>query len=87
MPIIRGAKEVVVIVNAGGGFTVMVIAWLADMPAASAILKVTEPLLAPVGVPLIAPVLPFKLRPAGRLPEVTVHVYGLVPPDSLRVAL
>jgi len=87
VPIIPAAKEVVVIVNAGGGFTVMVIAWMADMPAASAILNVTELLLVPVGVPVIAPVLLFKLKPVGSVPEVTVHMYGLVPPDSLRVAL
>ena len=28
----------------------------------------------PVGVPAIAPVVAFRLRPAGRLPEVTDHV-------------
>jgi hypothetical protein len=71
-----------VIVNAGGGFTVTVSAWLAVLPAASLTWKVTDPLLVPVGVPAIAPVLLFKLSPAGNDPEVTVHVYGLVPPDS-----
>ncbi len=72
-------------VNAAGGFTVTVIAWLADMPAASVIWKVTEPLLAPVGVPLITPELLVKLNPVGSVPEVTVHLYGLVPPDSPKV--
>ena len=62
-------------------------AWLAVIPAASATWKVTGLLLAPVGMPVIAPVLAFKLNPAGSVPEVTVQVYGLVPPDSLKVAL
>jgi hypothetical protein len=74
-------------VNAGGGFTVIVIAWLADSPAASVSSNVTELLPAgPVGVPLIVPPL-LKLSPAGSVPEVMVHLYGLVPPDSLKVAL
>ncbi len=36
-----------------------------------------------VGVPDIAPEL-FKLRPAGRLPEETDQVYGVVPPVAAR---
>ena len=87
MPIIPAGKVAVVMFNVGGAFTVNVMAWVADMPAASATLKVTEPLLAPVGVPVIAPVLLFKLNPTGSVAGVTVHVYGLVPPDSLNVAL
>ncbi len=87
VPIVPAGKGAGVMVNAGGGFTVTVIAWLADMPVASATWKVTEPLLAPVGVPVIAPVLAFKLNPAGNDPAVTLHVEGLVPPDSLNVAL
>lgn len=64
-----------------------VIVWVADTPAASATLKVTEPLLAPIAVPLIVPVLLFKLNPAGSDPEVMLHVYALVPPVSFKVAL
>ncbi len=83
-------NDAVVMVNAGGAFTVKVIAWLADIFAAveeSVTWKVTElPLPAPVGVPLITPAL-LKLNPAGRVPAVTVQVYGLVPPDSASVAL
>ena len=33
-----------------------------------------------VGVPVIAPVVGLIVRPAGSAPEVTVHVYGVVPP-------
>ena len=69
-----------------GGFTVTVRAWLAELPAASTTLKVKEPLPPPVGVPLINPVLAVKLNPAGSV-GVTVHVNGVVPPDSLGVAL
>jgi hypothetical protein len=32
-----------------------------------------------VGVPDIAPVVPFKLKPAGRLPLAIDHVIGVVP--------
>jgi hypothetical protein len=35
---------------------------------------------AAVGVPVIAPVVGFKARPAGKDPVVTVYVYGAVPP-------
>jgi hypothetical protein len=42
---------------------------------------------AAVGVPLIAPVEAFRLRPPGRLPPVTAHVYGVVPPVASSVAL
>lgn len=38
-------------------------------------------------MPVIAPVLLFKVNPGGREPEVIAKVYGLVPPDSLRVPL
>jgi hypothetical protein len=60
--------------NAGGAFTLMVIAWLVDAPAASVSSNVTELLPAgPVGVPLIAPAL-LKINPVGRVPEERVHL-------------
>jgi hypothetical protein len=37
-----------------------------------------------VGVPLIVPLL-LRLRPAGNEPDVTVHEYGVVPPEAARV--
>ena len=37
----------------------------------------------PVGVPLIAPVLPFKFKPAGRVPEARVYVSAPAPPFSV----
>jgi hypothetical protein len=67
---------------------VMITVWLADTFAASVTWKVTEMLpKGPVGMPVSAPVLLFKLNPAGSVPEVMVHVYGLVPPDTLNVQL
>lgn len=35
---------------------------------------------AAVGVPVMAPVAPLRVRPGGRLPELTAHVSGAVPP-------
>jgi hypothetical protein len=78
---------VVAIVNAGAAVTVIVIALLAELPASSVTSKVINALPAPVGVPVIAPVLLLKLKPKGSVPEVIVHRKGLVPPDSLITAL
>jgi hypothetical protein len=41
---------------------------------------------AAVGVPVMAPVPPFRVRPSGRLPELTVQVSGTVPPAAASVA-
>ena len=87
MPIVPPGKVVVVMDNGAAALTVMVIARLKDKPAASVTSHVTELLLAPVGVPVIAPVLLPRLSPAGSVPEVMVHLNGLVPPFTLRVAL
>jgi hypothetical protein len=40
-----------------------------------------------VGVPLIAPVLVFRLNPAGNEPLETEYTYGLVPPVGTTLAL
>ena len=40
-----------------------------------------------VGFPVIAPVLAFKLSPAGSVPPVMLHVNGATPPASCRVTL
>ena len=88
MPVVPAGREPVVIVNAGGAFNVMATAWLADIFAASVIWNVTELLPAgPVGMPVIAPVLMFKLNPVGSDPDVKAKVNGLVPPDSLSAPL
>jgi hypothetical protein len=38
-----------------------------------------------VGVPLITPVDAFNVRPPGKVPEVSVHAYGVVPPLATNV--
>ena len=40
-----------------------------------------------VGVPLITPVEEFNAKPVGSVPEVGVHVYGVVPPVAANEAL
>ena len=40
---------------------------------------------AEVGAPEITPLVPIRLRPAGRPPELTAHVYGVSPPAALSV--
>ena len=40
-----------------------------------------------VGVPVIAPVAAFNIRPAGSVPLVSDHVYGGVPPVAAKTAL
>jgi hypothetical protein len=88
VPVVPAGKELVEMANAGGAFTVMATAWPADIFAASVIWNVTELLPAgPVAMPVMAPVLLFRLNPTGREPEDIAKVYGLVPPDSLRVPL
>ena len=52
---------------------------LVAFPALFDALTVKFDVPAAVGVPVIAPVASFKLKPAGRLPVVIVHVIGAVP--------
>jgi hypothetical protein len=42
--------------------------------------KFEAPVKLPVGVPEITPVELFRVSPAGRLPAVTAHEYGVIPP-------
>lgn len=53
----------------------------------SVTVTVNEYVPAAVGVPDITPVVPFKLKPVGKLPEVTAHVYDGLPPVALNVVL
>jgi hypothetical protein len=63
-----------------GAFIVRLKRAFAVCPAASVTVTAKELVPATVGVPVIAPELPFKVRPPGRAPVVTDHVYGAVPP-------
>ena len=81
-------NDAVVTVKAGAAPTAKVISWLAVIFTAvgdPVTWKVTEPLPPPVGVPVMAPVLGFKVNPGGSVPAMTVHAYGLAPPDSVNV--
>lgn len=75
----------VVITSAGGAITseTEVDALCVGLEeSATVAVKLKVPLAA--GVPEIRPVLAARLRPAGRLPEVIDHVYGVVPPVARR---
>ena len=51
----------------------------------SVALKVSAvPFATAVGVPLIRPVDEFNVKPLGNVPEVSVHVYGAVPPVAAK---
>jgi hypothetical protein len=39
------------------------------------------------GVPVMAPIEAFRVKPAGRAPMVSDQVYGATPPVAVRVAL
>lgn len=55
------------------------------MESVTLILKVEEP--EAVGVPEIMPVEEFIVRPAGSVPTLIDHVYGVIPPLAVRVPL
>jgi hypothetical protein len=59
--------------------------WLSESAACT--VKDVVPAAATPGVPLIAPVLGFKFRPAGREPTTTLQVYGGVPPVAVTLLL
>lgn len=55
----------------------------AELPTESTTLAVREPeppLTLAVGLPVIAPVVLFSVKPAGSLPDVKENVYGALPP-------
>jgi hypothetical protein len=49
--------------------------------------KLIGPVTLPVGVPEMTPVLAFRVSPAGRVPALIDHVYGVIPPVAATVAL
>jgi len=76
---------VVAITSAGGAITSetdIEVVCVGLEESATVAVKLKVPLA--VGVPEIRPVLAVRLRPAGRLPEVIDHVYGIVPPVARR---
>ena len=72
-------KEVVVIVGATCAGLITMLNALVAFPALLAALTVKFDVPAVVGVPDIAPVVPLRLKPAGRLPMVISQDIGVVP--------
>ena len=75
-----------VLTDKGGTVTVSVNACVSDVCAASVTLTVKPAAPDPVGVPLMTPA-PERLRPAGKDPDETDHVYAPVPPLAASVWL
>ena len=72
-------KDVVVIVGATCAGLMTMLSAFVLFPKLLVALTVKFDVPAVVGVPVIAPVVPFKFKPAGRLPTVIAHVIGVVP--------
>ena len=83
VPVVAGGMEAVVI--EGGVSTVMDNAFVPTRPTAS--VACTVMLLVPLefGVPVIAPVVAFRLRPLGSVPVERLQVYEPLPPDAASV--
>ena len=52
----------------------LAVLWVGDSESVAVTVKLIVPVTFPLGVPEIAPVDAFKVRPAGRLPVVTAQV-------------
>jgi hypothetical protein len=66
-------------------FAVAVLVGLSE--SVTVTVKLIAPTCGPVGLPVIAPVEALRLSPAGRLPVVTAHEYGVIPPVAAKVWL
>ena len=86
IPTVPAGKLDVVTVKVAG-FTVMLIALVADIGGFAESVAFTVKLLVPRddGVPVITPVLEFRPRPAGNAPEEMLHVNVPAPPLAVRV--
>lgn len=60
-------------------------AFVAVLLLASVTFTVKQTVPFVVGLPEIKPVEPFKVKPAGRLPELTDQTYGVFPPVAAKV--
>jgi hypothetical protein len=70
-----------------GALTVTLSDFVAVSELASVTLTVKVLVPVPVGVPEITPVVEARVNPAGKAPEVTDQLYGVVPPVAASVAL
>jgi hypothetical protein len=84
-PAVPSVKAVVV--TLGKGLTVMPRALVFVAPLSSVTWTVKLLVPAVVGVPEITPVAGLRLSPAGRLPTVIAHAYGVLPPAAASVWL
>jgi hypothetical protein len=83
MPVVAPAHCAVIV---GGAIvipqlSVVVVAWIPSVESVTVTAKENGP--AVVGVPVIAPVVAFSVRPGGSAPELTVNVYGARPPVTV----
>jgi hypothetical protein len=85
MPVVPETKEKVLIIS--GSAIISVSTRLAVVLFASVTWTVKLDVPAVVGVPEITPVEAARLNPAGRLPVVINHVYGVWPPVAVSVWL
>jgi len=85
---ITPAAKVVVVTDRAGLTTMLRFAVAVLAVGVSESVTVTVKFVVPeaVGVPEMAPVEAFRIRPAGKLPVVTVHEYGVMPPVACNVA-
>jgi len=60
---------------------VVAVAWTPGVESVTLTVKENGPAL--VGVPVMAPVVVFSVRPAGSEPEAIANVYGAVPPVTV----
>jgi len=88
VPTVPAGRLVVVIVSVEVGSVVEIVTTKVadDVVDESATSTLKELVPATVGVPEITPVEEFKLRPLGKFPKRTVHVYGGLPPVAVKFA-
>ena len=87
MPAVPDGNEVVVMLNATAGAMVMLRGAVAVDNWKSVTCTVKLEMPAPLGVPVIAPLFGSKCKPTGKLPAVTLQLYGVTPPVAASIAL
>jgi hypothetical protein len=85
VPVVPPGSDVVIIVGACPA-TVMPTTFVPVLFAASFTCTVNDTVPVVVGVPEIAPVDATRLNPVGRVPAITLQLYGVVPPLACSAA-
>ena len=80
-----GSATVVIICRAAIEIVTVVVAVCCGTPESVTLNVNGVAVSAAVGVPLMAPVEVFSVKPAGSVPEVNCQVYGLIPPVAVSV--